>query len=59
MSSFIFLGKKYEADEFLHKVVILAHDLAKNVRLEVPLPRDTDLGDVENEETQQQVSTFK
>jgi hypothetical protein len=52
-------GNVYNSDEFLREVVSLAQLLAKNARLAVPLPQDTDLSDKDEKETQQQVRPFK
>jgi len=51
-------GNVYDTDEFLREVISLARLLAKNARLEVPLPKDTDLSEAEFNETQQQVRAF-
>ena len=51
-------GNVYNSDEFLREAISLAQLLAKNARLQVPLPEDTDLSDAEFTETQQQVRAF-
>ena len=51
-------GNVYNSDDFLREVILLAQLLAKNARLEVPLPQDTDLSDTECKETQDQVLVF-
>jgi len=51
-------GNVYNSDAFLREAISLAQLLAKNARLQVPLPEDTDLSDEEFTETQQQVRAF-
>jgi hypothetical protein len=49
------MGREYKTDEFLRDVVAMAGDLAKNAKVEQPLPPDTDLTDDEQKEIQMQV----
>ena len=51
-------GNVYNSDEFLRERISLAQLLAKNARLQEPLPEGTDLSDAEFTETQQQVHAF-
>ena len=51
-------GNVYNSDDFLREAILLAQLLAKNARLEEPLPQNTDLGDTECKETQDQVLAF-
>lgn len=55
MASFTFLGREYKMDDFLRDVILMAQDLAKNARLDQPLPPDTDLTNAEQKEIQDQV----
>jgi len=55
MSSFSFLGRDYQANDFLKEVIDLAKQLATNARLINPLPRDVDLSEGEQKEVQLQV----
>ena len=49
------MGSEYKTDEFLRDVVAMAEDLAKNAKVEQPLPPDTDLTDDNQKEIQMQV----
>jgi len=55
MSSFTFMGREYKTDDFLRDTIGLAQELAKNARLEQPLPADVDLTPHEQKQIQSQV----
>jgi hypothetical protein len=55
MSSFTFMGREYNTNDFLKDVVNFAKMLAKNARLIDPLPANVDLSETEQKEVQDQV----
>jgi len=55
MSSFTFMGREYNTNEFLKDVVNMAKILATNARLIIPLPADVDLSEAEQKEVQDQI----
>jgi hypothetical protein len=58
MSYMTILGCQYKTDELLRETVDLAQLLARNARLERPLPRDTDFTEDEHNEIETQVCSI-
>ena len=58
MASFTFLGQRYETDEFLRECIGLAAQLAKNARLDNPLPPNVDFSPTEQKEVQSQINAM-
>ena len=56
--SLTFLDREYKSDDLRRESVLLAKDLAKNAKLEQPLPAGVDLSEVEQNEIQAQVCLF-